>query len=105
MRRFTGSANGAALFGLASFLRRMLAALLCCSQVAMGTIFWVDNSWAFLPEDNPDTLVDISIFFDGQVGDGPCSDLTPDGDGQIPLAGGKQQRGNGDQGNWSVEIA
>jgi len=94
---FTRSAAGVKPAGPAACLRVMLVGLLCCSLVAMGTIFWVDNSWAFLPDQDPDTLVDISIFFNGQVGDGACSELDPDGDGQIPLAGGKLQRGNGDQ--------
>ena len=97
MKLFTGSKDGLKLSEPASWFQGLLVGPLCCALVAMGTIFWVDNSWAFLPDDNPDTLVDISIFFDGQVGDGSCSELDPDGDGQIPLAGGKLQKGNGDQ--------
>ena len=97
MRSFTRSADGVNLFGPASWFQGMLVGLLCCSLMAIGMIFWVDNSWALLPDDNPDTLMDISIFFDGQVGDGACPELDSDGDGQIPLAGGKLQRGNGDQ--------
>ena len=72
-------------------------AFLCCSLVMMGTLFWVDNSWAFFPDNDPTTTVDISILITGQAGDDFASELDPDGNGQIPLSGGKLLRGNGDR--------
>jgi hypothetical protein len=81
-------------------LRRSLLWLavlgLSCSLISMGGLIWVDNSWALIPDGDPATSFDRSIF-DIMAGQADCSDLDPDGDGQIPLTGGKLVKGNGDQ--------
>ena len=74
-----------------------LAAILCFSLVMMGGLIWINNTWAIMPDDDPATSFDISAFFGYSIGQIDLSDLDPDGDGQIPLAGGKLLRGNGDQ--------
>ena len=75
----------------------MLVLLVSCSLVSMGGMLWINNSWAFFPDDDPATKANISFSLDGQAGDDFDSKFDPDGDGQIPLAGGKLIKGNGDQ--------
>ena len=60
-------------------------------------MIWIGNSWAVLPDGDPGTSLDSSILFEILSDKIDCEDLDPDGDGQIPLAGGKLLRGNGDQ--------
>lgn len=68
-----------------------------CSLVLMGGLIWIDNSWALFPDNDPATSFESSILFKITTGELDCDDLDPDGDGQIPLAGGKLMKGNGDQ--------
>ena len=78
-----------------NFLRFSLVAVLCCSLVMMGTLFWVDNSWALIFDDDPQTMVEISALLDDDLVDD--SNLQDDDDGVIPITGGTLVRGNGDQ--------
>lgn len=71
--------------------------VMSCSLISMGGLIWVDNSWAIFPDDDPSTSFDSSLLFGIMTGEVDCDDLDPDGDGQIPLAGGTLLRGNGDQ--------
>ena len=63
----------------------------------MGRLIWIDNSWAVLPDGDPGTSFESSILFEALADKIDCEDLDPDGDGQIPLTGGKLVKGNGDQ--------
>jgi len=37
-----------------------LMALLCFALVMMGTLFWVDNTWALITDDDPAIMIDLS---------------------------------------------
>lgn len=75
----------------------LLVLTVAISVICMGGILWVNNSWAVVPDDDPSTYFDISVFFDDLDGKSDLPDMDSDGDGQIPLAGGKLLKGNGDQ--------
>ena len=72
-----------------------MALVLSCSLILTGGLIWINNTWAMVQDNDPDTSFDVSIIFDGMDGKTDLSDLDPDGDGQIPLAGGKLLKGNG----------
>ena len=75
----------------------MLVALLCCSLVAMGTLFWVDNSWALILDSDSATVVNIEPFLDDCVDGLPGIEEDEAEDGVIPIAGGYLISGNGDR--------
>jgi len=79
-------------------LQLPLVVFLCCSLVMMGTLFWIDNSWALILDNDPLTVAEISDYFDGNPG------LQDDDDGVVPIAGGILIRGNGDQDDNKEEI-
>lgn len=68
-----------------------------CSLVFMGGLIWIDNSWAIIPDDDPATSFDSSLLRDILDGGDDLDERDADGDGQIPVPGGKLVRGNGDQ--------
>ena len=74
-----------------------LVALLCLSLVKMGGMFWVNNTWAVVPDSDPTTVTQISMLLGGGLYDGQETELDEDGDGVIPIAGGVLVRGNGNQ--------
>ena len=78
-----------------NFLRFSLVAFLSCSLIMMGSLFWIDNSWALIFDDDPQTMVDIVDYLDGDLDDD--SGLQDDDDGIVPITGGTLIRGNGDQ--------
>jgi len=71
--------------------------VLSFSLILIGGLFWINNRWAFIPDNNPASSFNFSAIFDTLNGSGDLSALDPDGDGQIPLTGGKLVKGNGDQ--------
>lgn len=70
---------------------------MCLSLVKMGVIFWVGNTWALIPDNDPTTPTQVSMLFDGRLHNSHQAELDKDGDGVIPIAGGMLVRGNGDQ--------
>lgn len=68
-----------------------------CSLILMGGLIWVNNTWAVLPDDDPATPFSVTVLYAAMTGAVDCSALGHDGDGQIPIDGGKLLKGNGDQ--------
>ena len=89
--------------GLGRFNSLLLAALLCLSLVNMGTLFWVNNSWALVLDNDPTSMVNLAAFFDGGGSDAKCAELDDDNDGLVPVAGGVLVRGNGDRDDHKEE--
>lgn len=75
----------------------LLIIFMSLSLVMMGCLFWVDNSWAVILDNDPGTFVDISIYLDGGLGNSGDPALGEDGDGVIPVVVGALVHGNGDQ--------
>lgn len=82
---------------LRAWLQIALVMLLCLSLGLMGTLFWVDNSWALIADSDPATQVQLSLLLRVDFGDLPDQLADEDGDGVLPIAGGFLVRGNGDQ--------
>ena len=89
--------------GLGRFYSLLLVALLCLSLVSMGGLFWVNNSWALVLDNDPTTMVNLAAFFDGSGSDAKCAELDDDNDGRVPVAGGVLVRGNGDRDDHKEE--
>lgn len=77
--------------------------VISCSLIFMGGLIWIDNSWAIIPDGDPATSFESSVPLAVMTGEIDCDDLDPDGDGQIPLAGGTLLQGNGDQDDNKTE--
>lgn len=80
-------------------LRRSLLWLavlvMSCSLISMGGLIWINNSWAVFPDDDPATSFDFSLILETLNGQADFSAIDVDGDGQIPVPGGKLLKGNG----------
>ncbi|UQZ88847.1 hypothetical protein C4J81_06390 [Deltaproteobacteria bacterium Smac51] len=63
----------------------------------MGTLFWIDNSWALIFDDDPYTQINISSYYDLDGNDDSRAELEADDDGIVPVTGGILVQGNGDQ--------
>ena len=97
MRLFTRSGMSNNCRRKPTSLCLLLVGFLCCSLIAMGTLFWVDNSWALITDHDPLTAVNIGPYLDDCVDEEPEIKADQDGDGVIPIAGGLLIRGNGDR--------
>gem|GEM_PF-2707112 len=79
----------------------LLEVFLCLSLVMTGSLFWINNSYAVIPDNDPTTMIDLGqLLGEGSGGGGPGgsvpSMLGLSDDGVIPVAGGVLVSGNGD---------
>lgn len=78
-------------------MRLSIVTLLCFALIMMGGLFWIDNSWALIGDNDPTTKVELSLYTGGCLGDNSHTELDQDDNGVIPIAGGLLIYGNGDQ--------